>query len=98
MVTVDHAANGKLGRVTGTGPLDLDEGARVAEIFRMFGDSIAVQTGMAGILHQIDNFLFAPLFPQFADMQPMSCRVFAFGFDGYGHKTSGQVECSADAL
>jgi hypothetical protein len=70
------------GTAPGKWALYLDERTGVAEIFSVFGDGIAIQTGMAWIFHKVCDFLLAPLFPQFADMQPMSCRILTFGFHG----------------
>jgi hypothetical protein len=73
--------------LAGTAPgkwfLYLDERTGVAEIFSVFGDGVTIKTSMAGVFHKISQFLLSPLFPQFAEMQPMSCRILTFGFDGF---------------
>ena len=38
----------------------------------MLGDSVAIQAGVAGVLHQGPELLFFALFPQFAEVAPMS--------------------------
>lgn len=49
----------------------------------MFGDGIAIATGMTGVCHEVGHFLFSALPPQTADMQPMPCRIFTLGFHGF---------------
>jgi hypothetical protein len=69
--------------------LYLDERARVAEILGVFGDCVAIQTGVTGVLHQGPELILLSLFPQLAEMAPMPFRVFTVGFYGFRHNTSG---------
>ena len=43
--------------------LNFDKRARVAEILGVLGNGIAIQAGVAGVLHQILEFFHPPLFP-----------------------------------
>jgi hypothetical protein len=43
--------------------LNFDKRARVAEILGVLGNGIAIQAGVAGVLHQILEFFLPPLFP-----------------------------------
>jgi hypothetical protein len=47
----------------------------------VFCDGIAVKAGMARIIHEIHQLLLFSLFPELTEMQPMTCRVFALGFN-----------------
>lgn len=43
--------------------LNFDKRARVAEILGVLGNGVAIQAGVAGVLHQILEFFLPPLFP-----------------------------------
>ena len=43
--------------------LDFYKRARVAEILGVLGNGVAIQAGVAGVLHQIPEFFLPPLFP-----------------------------------
>ena len=43
--------------------LNFDKRARVAEILGVLGNGVAIQAGVAGVLHQIPEFFLPPLFP-----------------------------------
>lgn len=43
--------------------LDFYKRARVAEILGVLGNGVAIQAGVAGVLHQILEFFLPPLFP-----------------------------------
>jgi hypothetical protein len=43
--------------------LNFDKRARVAEILGVFGNGVAIQAGVARVLHQILEFFLPPLFP-----------------------------------
>lgn len=43
--------------------LYFDERTRVAEILSVLGNGVAIQAGVAGVLHQILEFFLPPLFP-----------------------------------
>jgi hypothetical protein len=38
---------------------------------------------MAGVSHQVGHLVMPAFFAHLADMPPMSCRVFTFGFHGF---------------
>ena len=63
--------------------LYFDKRTRVTEILRMFSNGVAVMTGMAWVLHQNRHFLLLAFFPQLANVQPMTFRIFTFGFHGF---------------
>jgi hypothetical protein len=65
------------------GGLDLDKWTGVAEILGVLGDGVAIVTSVAGIKHEVADFLLPSLFPQLTEMQPMSCRIFTLGFHGF---------------
>ena len=43
--------------------LDFYKRARVAEILGVLGNGVAIQAGVARVLHQIPEFFLPPLFP-----------------------------------
>lgn len=69
--------------------LYFDKRARVAEILGVLGDGVAIQAGVARVLHQVFELLFTSLLPQFAEMAPMPFGILTVGFYRFRHITSG---------
>jgi hypothetical protein len=78
--------------------LYLDERTRVAEILGVLGNCVAIQTGVAGVLHQGPELILLSLFSQFAEMAPMPFRVFTIGFYRFRHNASGYLGWLSSSL
>jgi hypothetical protein len=63
--------------------LDFDKRTGIAEILGVLSDGVTIVTSVAGIKHEVADFLLPSLFPQLTEMQPMSCRIFTLGFHGF---------------